>query len=234
MVDLPTPPLPEATAMTAEMPGNFGLPRHRRLRAGRMRMAVRRGRRGRRRPAAARAAAPPALRSAVSAIIATLTPGMARTAFSACARTLSQARASAASTLIEKNTLPSVTVIADSTLALVKGDAARRHHPGKAIENLLLRHAHRASPWKSCKGRPIERCSAKGYLAPTSSRRSAGAAGAAFLGGLVVQLDHDPVGVVDEDLPEVAAGTWRESNSMPLDSSRCLHRRAKPWLAKAT
>ncbi|MHC2437240.1 hypothetical protein ACVMB0_004615 [Bradyrhizobium sp. USDA 4451] len=66
-------------------------------------------------------AAAPALRSAVSAIIAALTPGMARTAFSACARTLSQARASAASTLIEKNTLPSVTVIADSALALVKG-----------------------------------------------------------------------------------------------------------------
>src|SRR5207237_6999966 len=36
-------------------------------------------------------------------------------------RTLSQARASAASTLMEKNTLPSVTEIADSTLALVKG-----------------------------------------------------------------------------------------------------------------
>jgi hypothetical protein len=67
------------------------------------------------------------LRSAVSAIMATVTPGMARTAASACARTLSQARASAASTLIEKNTLPSVTVTADSTSALVKatprGDA---------------------------------------------------------------------------------------------------------------
>src|SRR5205814_10261642 len=73
------------------------------------------------------AAALPGLRSAVSAIMATLTPGMARTAASACARTLSQARASAASTLIEKNTLPSVTVMADNTSALVKatprGDA---------------------------------------------------------------------------------------------------------------
>src|SRR5204862_2937251 len=64
--------------------------------------------------------AAPTLRSAVSAIMATLTPGMARTAVSACARTLSQARASAASTLIEKTTLPSVTESADSTLALVK------------------------------------------------------------------------------------------------------------------
>ena len=71
--------------------------------------------------------ADPAFRSAVSAIMATVTPGMARTAASAWARTLSHARASAASTLIEKNTLPSVTDIADSTLALVKatsrGDA---------------------------------------------------------------------------------------------------------------
>src|SRR4051794_35956364 len=65
------------------------------------------------------AGAVPALRSAVSAIIATVTPGMARTAVSASARTLSQARASAASTLIEKNTLPSVTAISDSTLACV-------------------------------------------------------------------------------------------------------------------
>ena len=65
-------------------------------------------------------AAEPGLRSAVSAIIAALTPGMARTAVSACPRTLSQARASAASTLMEKNTLPSETVIADSTLALGK------------------------------------------------------------------------------------------------------------------
>src|SRR6202012_3755638 len=64
--------------------------------------------------------AAPALRSAVSATIAVVTPGMARTAGSACARMLSQARASAASTLIEKNTLPSLTEIADSTFALVK------------------------------------------------------------------------------------------------------------------
>src|SRR5262245_17690321 len=63
----------------------------------------------------------PGLRSAVSAIIAVVTPGIARTAASACARTLSQALASAASTLIEKNTLPSETEIADSTLALVRG-----------------------------------------------------------------------------------------------------------------
>ncbi|MGY4360690.1 hypothetical protein ACVW0J_007183 [Bradyrhizobium sp. i1.7.7] len=63
--------------------------------------------------------AAPGLRSAVSATITVVTPGMARTAASASARTDSQARASAASTLIEKNTLPSAALIALSTLALV-------------------------------------------------------------------------------------------------------------------
>src|SRR5712672_3636355 len=125
VVDFPTPPLPEATAITAAIPGisdcfdigdaglcgglceeTCGTPCAWRCGGG---------------------AAEPGLRSAVSAIMATVTPGMARTAASACARTVSQARASAASTLIEKNTLPSVTVMADNTSALVKatprGDA---------------------------------------------------------------------------------------------------------------
>ena len=52
--------------------------------------------------------------------MAAVTPGMARTAASVSARTVSQARACLASTLIEKNTLPSLTVIADSTSALVR------------------------------------------------------------------------------------------------------------------
>src|SRR3954470_8901735 len=119
VVDFPTPPLPEATAMTAAMPGisdcfdigdagpcggrcdeTCGTPCACLCGGG--------------------AAAEPGLRSAVSAIIATVTPGIARTAASAVARTLSHARASAASTLIEKNTLPSLAVIADNTLASVK------------------------------------------------------------------------------------------------------------------
>src|SRR5437660_3634918 len=120
VVDLPTPPLPDATAMTAATPGisacldigEPGLCGGLCVDTGCTPCACRCGAGG--------GAAAPALRSAVSAIMATLTPGMARTAASACARTLSQARASAASTLIEKNTLPSVTEIADSTLALVK------------------------------------------------------------------------------------------------------------------
>src|SRR5437899_12133781 len=130
VVDLPTPPLPEATAITAATPGisacfdiGDAAPCGGRCAAtgctpGECECACRCG-------AGAADADPgdgvPGLRSAVSAIIAAVTPGIARTAASACARTLSQARASAASTLMEKNTLPSVTEIADSTLALVKG-----------------------------------------------------------------------------------------------------------------
>src|SRR6202165_3574545 len=118
-VDFPTPPLPEATAMTAAMPGNsdcfdigdIGLCGGRCDETGGTPCAWRCG---------GGAAAEPGLRSAVSAIIATVTPGMARTAASAWARTLSQARASAASTLIEKNTLPSLTDIGDKTWASVK------------------------------------------------------------------------------------------------------------------
>src|SRR6185436_20250795 len=125
VVDLPTPPLPEATAMTAATPGISACfdigdapPCGGRCAAtgctpGECECACRCG--------AGADGGEPGLRSAVSAIIAAVTPGIARTAVSACARTLSQARASAASTLMEKNTLPSVTEIADSTLALVKG-----------------------------------------------------------------------------------------------------------------
>src|SRR5215218_6962148 len=130
VVDLPTPPLPEATAMTAATPGISacfdigeaapcgGRCAETGCTPGECECAWRCG-------AGAAAGDPglgaPGLRSAVSAIIAAVTPGMARTAASACARTLSQARASAASTLMEKNTLPSAAVIADSTLALVRG-----------------------------------------------------------------------------------------------------------------
>src|SRR6478736_10284937 len=141
-VDLPTPPLPDATAITAATPGISacldigeaapcgGLCAD----TGCTPCAWRCGGGGALRAGDGEDAAlgdgedaAPTLRSAVSAIMATLTPGTARTAASACERTPSQARASAASTLIEKNTLPSVTEIADSTLALVKatprGDA---------------------------------------------------------------------------------------------------------------
>src|SRR3954469_17114526 len=52
--------------------------------------------------------------------MAAVTPGMARIAFSASARTLSHARTSAASTLIDKNTLPSARETGDSTFASLK------------------------------------------------------------------------------------------------------------------
>src|SRR5437762_48347 len=118
VVDLPTPPFPDATAITAAIPGisdcfdigDAGLCGGRCDETCGTPCAVRCG----------GAAAEPGLRSAVKAIMATVTPGMARTAASASARTLSQARASVASTLIEKNTLPSLAVMADSTLALGK------------------------------------------------------------------------------------------------------------------
>ncbi len=131
VVDLPTPPLPDATAITAAMPGISdcldigdaglcgGLCAETGCTPWLWLWSWRCG--------GGAAAAGPALRSAVSAIIAMVTPGMARTAASAAARTLSQARASLASTLIEKNTLPSFAVMAESTPALVKatprGDA---------------------------------------------------------------------------------------------------------------
>src|SRR5216683_2848706 len=118
VVDFPTPPLPEATAMTAAMPGISDC-----FDIGELGLCGGRCDETCGTPCARRgdaAAAEPGLRSAVSAIMATVTPGIARTAASAPARTLSQARASAASTLIEKNTLPSLIDIADNTLPSVK------------------------------------------------------------------------------------------------------------------
>src|ERR1700730_1285496 len=132
VVDFPTPPLPEATAMTAAMPGisdcfdigELGLCGGLCEDTGGTPWAWRCGGGG---------AADPALRSAVNAIMATVTPGMARTAASVWARTLSQARASAASTLIEKNTLPSLTVTADKTPASVKATPRGDLTPARAL-----------------------------------------------------------------------------------------------------
>src|ERR1700686_2109116 len=118
VVDLPTPPLPDATAMMASTPGTpigDGAPRP--APAG---------------PAAREPPAPDgpaalddgadALRSAVSATSADSTPGTARAAASARSRTDSQACTAAASTVIEKNTLPSLTITSDSFPLDVSGD----------------------------------------------------------------------------------------------------------------
>ena len=122
VVDLPTPPLPEATAITASTPGMPGCT----LSAG---WAWARAAGAAGAPAARgwvatcaglgpRVAAP-AARSAVKATRADCTPGIARTASSAVLRTGSQAFTADASTAREKNTLPSLTTMSDSTRASV-------------------------------------------------------------------------------------------------------------------
>src|SRR6185437_9686187 len=171
VVDLPTPPLPEATAMTAATPGisacfDIGDAPPcggRCAEAGCTPCACRCG--------AGAGGGEPGLRSAVSAIIAAVTPGIARTAASACARTLSQARASAASTLMEKNTLPSVTEIADSTLALVRGTPR-----GEAT---CLRES------RTCCCVTLTRASPEALLVPTVNR--------ALLSCLDALSRHDPI-----------------------------------------
>ena len=119
VVDLPTPPLPEATAITASTPGMPGCT----LSAG-WACAC---------PAGAPAArgcvatcdgcgprdAAPTARSAVKATSTDCTPGTARTASSAALRTGSQAFTADASTVREKNALPSVMTTSDSTRASV-------------------------------------------------------------------------------------------------------------------
>src|SRR6202035_286150 len=59
-------------------------------------------------------------------------------------------------------------------IGIGQGDSARRRHPGQRVENLLLRYAHGASPYYF-RMRPLERSRRKGYLTPTSSVRSTGA-----------------------------------------------------------
>src|SRR5262249_20816485 len=119
VVDLPTPPLPDATAMIAFTPSGawaeLGPPRAPLAAAGGGRCAL---------PGPGARCAPGALpapgaRSAVSATMADWTPGTARTAVSAALRTGSQRWTAAASTLMEKNTLPSVVTTSERTPAWV-------------------------------------------------------------------------------------------------------------------
>src|SRR5437588_1779284 len=201
VVDLPKPPLPEATAITAATPGislcwdigDAGLCGGRCDATGGTPCAGRRG----------AGAAAPGLRSAVNAIIAVVTPGMARTAASACARTLSHARASAASTLIEKNTLPSLTEMADNTLALVKatprGDITLARPSSTCCCVTLKRISHDFTD-ATHRALRLKRLPCSDIVGPLGRRQST-----LLLGGLVVQFDHDAVGVIDEDLPEIAA-----------------------------
>ena len=119
VVDLPTPPLPEATAMIEAMPGTPRLPlavRGRRMRRGPRRALA--GGRGAAGAGAGRggtgASMPPPFFSAVSATMAPATPGIALTTRSAAARSGSISCARAAGTVIEKNTLPSAMKMSDT------------------------------------------------------------------------------------------------------------------------
>src|SRR3954454_4948410 len=203
VVDLPTPPLPDATAITAATPGisdcfaigEAGLCGGRCEETGCTPGACRCG---------GGAAGEPGLRSAVRAIMAALTPGIARTAASACARTLSQARASAASTLTEKNTLSSLTVMADKTSASVKatprGDLtlARTSRTCCCLTlNAYLPHSSRTD--SAISRESIPPCSVGSGL-----RGPARHCSALFVRSFIVEFDQHPVGVVDENLPEIA------------------------------
>ena len=144
VVDLPTPPLPEATAITASTPGMPGL------------HSVGADEHGACPPAARGCcatcaglgprAAPPA-RSAVNATSADCTPGTARTASSAALRTGSQSFTAAASTVIEKNTLPSATTMSDRTFASVSAMPPGAGTIAKAAITCSLRHRHDRYPY---------------------------------------------------------------------------------------
>ena len=119
VVDLPTPPLPDATAMIAAMPGTPRLPEV--CDGGACGAGRRRGRAaagGAGRGAAGRggtgASMPPPFFSAVSATMAPATPGIDLTTRSAAARSGSISWARAAGTVIEKNTLPSAMKISET------------------------------------------------------------------------------------------------------------------------
>src|SRR2546429_1764267 len=217
VVDLPTPPLPEATAITAATPGislcrdigEAGLGGGRCDATGGAPCAGRCG----------AAATAPGLRSAVNAIMAAVTPGMARTVASACARTFSHARASEASTLIEKNTLPSLTDIADNTLALVKatprGDITLERQSRTCCCVTLKRISYDFTD-ATHRALQLKRLHRPDIVRPFGGRRSA-----LLLGGLVVQFDHDAIGVIDEDLPEIATRNlsgveWHALGRKPL------------------
>src|SRR5258708_28957424 len=134
VVDLPTQPLPDATGMieaTPGMPAGDGAPPSR----GR---AVACGICGRR-----CGAVPPTplARSAVSATSTDLTPGTARLAASARPRTVSHSFTAPASTLMEKNTLPSVTTTSDSVPVSVSGWPCGLATLARAVRTSSLRLA---------------------------------------------------------------------------------------------
>jgi len=81
------------------------------------------------------------LRSAVSATITEVTPGMTLTAASARLRTGSQAWTTAAFTVMEKNTLPSATRISDRTPVFGSGSPSGLLTPSRLARTSLLVNA---------------------------------------------------------------------------------------------
>ncbi len=107
MVDLPTPPLPEATATTDRIPGRPGLAPGSGRAPGDAPRAIGL-------PAGAAARAPPGARSAVSTAVTEVTPGNASTACSQARRNGSLASASLGSTSRAKPTLLPLTTMPDT------------------------------------------------------------------------------------------------------------------------
>src|SRR5436190_2048508 len=143
VVDLPTPPLPDATAMIALTPSGPCAALACRPGAGP-------GARGAAASPGARAAAPPA-RSAVSATSAEVTPAMPRTASSAAFRTASQRCTTAASTLIEKKTLPSLTMTSESLPVVVSGVPSGDGTRASRSRTISLLGAIKVSPHRRCR-----------------------------------------------------------------------------------
>src|ERR1700720_3292826 len=134
VVDLPTPPLPDATAMMAPTPGTPTVPWARCAAAAAA---------GEVAPGCGRAE--PAERSAVSATMTEATPGNALTTASARLRTGSQAFTTAPSTVMEKNTFPSETTMSDRAPVLGKARPSGLATRSRLARTSLLVNAIKAS-----------------------------------------------------------------------------------------
>ena len=162
VVDLPTPPLPEATAIMCLMPGTWMVCRA--PAGGRHRRRRRRSRRG----AALRARAcctlalsgrpplrqprplpPPRDASAVSTATTPVTPGMSRTTFSAACRNGSSSEARCGGTVMENETRPSFSRISDtSPRSTMLPSQVRPFDLTQPLEDLFLAEAHAMLSWK--------------------------------------------------------------------------------------
>ena len=111
-------------------------------------------------------------------------------------------------------------------IGIGQGDAARRRHLGQTIENLLLRHAHSASPdmtYQRPHSATHRAAPAQKATFPTHPPARRAPLPPPLLGGLVVQFDHHAIGVVDEDLPELAARNLPRVERHPPGLKPLLH-----------